>query len=195
MYKPFYDFVRQLSPEFKVDPVQLEPLLRTRRVEKGCFLFYEGDCCEFVGLTLSGCLRTFFLKQGKEYTLFFQAEGQPWGDYESFRRGTPACFSCQALEDSEVLLVDGQALRWFEFAPGGQQFLRLHAENLAFTLRDKLLSLFRDSPEQRYLQLVQNEPALLKRIPQYYLASYLGIEPESLSRLKRRIQPPLNPSQ
>ena len=55
-------------------------------------------------------------------------------------------------------------------------------------LRDKLLSLFRDTPEQRYLKIIQKEPELLQRIPQYYLASYLGIEPESLSRLKRRVK-------
>ncbi len=55
-------------------------------------------------------------------------------------------------------------------------------------LRDKLLSLFKDTPEQRYLKLLETEAELLQRIPQYYIASYLGIEPESLSRLKRRIQ-------
>jgi CRP-like cAMP-binding protein len=84
------------------------------------------------------------------------------------------------------LIVNHQVFNAFEELLDGQRFLRLHAENLAFMLRDKLLSLFRDSPEQRYLDLIQSESEL-QRIPQYYLASYLGIEPESLSRLKRRI--------
>ena len=75
----------------------------------------------------------------------------------------------------------------FEKAPGGQKLLSLVAEDLAFLLRDKLLSLLIDTPQERYLKLIETEPQLLQRIPQYYLASYLGIEPESLSRLKRRV--------
>jgi len=187
MYEPFYKFIQQLLPEFKIDLALVEPLLESRKVYRGEFLFREGDVCEFLGLTLKGCLRTFFLKDAKEFTLFFHLEHQPLGDYESFCKQKPACFSCQAIEDSEVLIVNHQLFDVFEVAPNGQKFLRLHAESLAFMLRDKLLSLFRDTPEQRYLNLIQTQPELLQRIPQYYLASYLGIEPESLSRLKRRV--------
>ncbi|KAB8314599.1 Crp/Fnr family transcriptional regulator [Tolypothrix campylonemoides VB511288] len=187
MYEPFYKFIQQLLPEFNIDLTLVEPLLESRKVYKGEFLFGEGDICEFLGLTLKGCLRTFFLKDAKEFTLFFHPEHQPVGDYESFCKQQPACFSCQAIEDSEVLIVNHQLFHLLEVAPDGQKFLRLHAESLAFMLRDKLLSLFRDTPEQRYLNLIQTEPELLQRIPQYYLASYLGIEPESLSRLKRRV--------
>lgn len=157
------------------------------QLNTGEFLFQEGDICEFVGLTLQGYLRTFLLKDGKEFTLFFHPEHQPLGDYESFRKQRPACFSCQAIVDSEVLLINEQVLHSFEVAPDGQKLLRLYAESLAFMLRDKLLFLFRDTPEQRYLDFLQTEPELLGRIPQYCLASYLGIEPESLSRLKRRV--------
>jgi hypothetical protein len=74
-----------------------------------------------------------------------------------------------------------------EDLPNGQKFLRLVVEDLAFQLRDRLLSLYRDSLEQRYLHFLKTEPNLLQRIPQHYLASHLGIEPESLSRLKRRV--------
>lgn len=187
MYEPFCKFTQQLLPEFKINRTIIEPLLETRRVNKGEFLFQEGYICKFVGLTLQGCLRTFLLKDGKEFTLFFHPEHQPLGDYESFCKQRPACFSCQAVEDSEVLLVNDQVIHLFEVEPDGQKLLRLHAESLAFMLRDKLLSLFRDTPEQRYLKFLQTEPELLERIPQYCLASYLGIEPESLSRLKRRV--------
>jgi CRP-like cAMP-binding protein len=189
MYEPFYEFIQQLLPGFKINWTLVKPLLKTRKVNTGEFLFQEGDICEFVGLTLKGCLRTFLLKDSKEFTLFFHPEHQPLGDYESFSKQRPACFSCQAIVDSEVLLIDERVIRSFEVAPDGQKLLRLHAESLAFMLRDKLLSLFRDTPEQRYLDFLQTEPKLLRRIPQYCLASYLGIEPESLSRLKRRVHP------
>jgi CRP/FNR family transcriptional regulator, anaerobic regulatory protein len=75
----------------------------------------------------------------------------------------------------------------FEAPLHGQRLQRLFVETLFFRMRDKLLSLYADDPETRYLNLLQNEPELVQRVPQYHLASYLGIEPESLSRLKRRI--------
>lgn len=187
MYKPLHLFIQQISPQFKIDWMLVEPLLESKRLNKGEYLFREGDICEFVGLTLKGCLRMFFLKDGKELTLFFHPENQTVGDYESFRLQRPASFSCQAIEDSEVLIINQQAIQVLETAPDGQKLLRLVVEYLAFRLRDRLLSLYRDTPEQRYLHLLKTEPHLLQRIPQHYLASHLGIEPESMSRLKRRI--------
>jgi len=73
-------------------------------------------------------------------------------------------FSCQAIEESSVLIVSHQVLHVLEKAPEGQKLLRLIVEDLAFMLRDKLLSLYRDAPEERYLNL-KTEPQLLQRIP------------------------------
>lgn len=187
MSELLHSFIQQLFPQCQVDLTLVEPLLESRRVHKREFLFREGDVCDFVGLTLKGCLRTFFLKDGKELTLFFHPEQHTLGDYESWRRQRPACFSCQAIEDSEVLIIDAQVIEVLEAVSDGQKLLRLVVEDLAFQLRDRLLSLYRDPPEQRYLSLLKTEPKLLQRIPQHYLASHLGIEPESLSRLKRRV--------
>lgn len=187
MSELLYSWIQQIFPQCQVDLTLVEALLDSRRVYKGEFLFQEGDICDFVGLTLKGCLRTFFLKDGKELTLFFHLEQHTLGDYESWRRRTPACFSCQAIKDSEVLIINTQVIDVLEAVPDGQKLLRLVVENLAFQLRDRLLSLYRDSPEQRYLSFLKTEPKLKQCIPQHYLASYLGIEPESLSRLKRRV--------
>ena len=187
MYQSFYTYLNHLAPEIEINPKSLEPLLKSQKLSKGEFAFHQGDVCQSVYFTLQGCLRSFVIKDAKEYTLFFHPENQSLGDYESFQKGTTACFSCQAIEDSEILVFDRKTMDFFENAPQGQKLLRLIAEDLAFFLRDKLLSLFLDTPEELYLKLLQTEPDLLQRIPQYYLASYLGIEPESLSRLKRRI--------
>lgn len=187
MYESFYTFIQQLFPDFKIDFLLLEPLIKSKKLHRGEFLVQEGEVCNFVGFTLKGCLRTFVLKNGKEYTLFFHPEQQTFGDYERFQKYQPTRFSFQAVEESEVIIFDHQVMQFFETIPQGQKFLRLVAEDLAFSLRDKLLSLFLDPPEERYLNLLQTEPKLLQRIPQHYLASYLGIEPQSLSRLKRRV--------
>lgn len=180
-------FVKKLFPQCQIDLTLVEPLLQLRKVDQGEFLFCEGDICNFVGLTKQGCFRSFFLKDGKELTLFFHPEHHTLGDYESLRRQKPACFSCQAIADSEVLIINTQVIEMLENKPDGQKVLRLMVEDLAFQLRDCLLSLYRDSPESRYLNFLKSEPKFLQSIPQYYLASHLGIEPESLSRLKRRL--------
>ena len=187
MYQSFYTYLKHLAPEIELNPKSIEPILKSQKLSKGEFVFHQGDICQSVYFTLQGCLRSFVIKDAKEYTLFFHPENQSLGDYESFQKGTTACFSCQAIEDSEILVIDRKIIDFLENAPQGQKLLRLIAEDLAFFLRDKLLSLFLDTPEELYLKLLQTEPDLLQRIPQYYLASYLGIEPESLSRLKRRI--------
>jgi CRP-like cAMP-binding protein len=187
MHELLRSFIQQTLPQFTIDWMLVEPLLKIKNLRKGEFLFQEGDTCDFVGLVIKGCLRMFFLKDGKEITLFFHPENGTFGDYQNFRLQQPTCFSCQAIEDSEVLILDRQVVQVLESAPEGQQLLRLIVECLAFGLRDRLLSLYRDTPEQRYLHLIETESLLLQRVPQHYLASYLGIEPESLSRLKRRI--------
>lgn len=187
MYEPLHIFIQRVFPQFSIDWTRVEPFLETKKLGKGEMLFQEGDACEFVGLTLKACLRMFFLKDSKDLTLFFHPENHPVGDYQNFRLQRPACFSCQAIEESEVLILNQQVIQILEFAPSGQQLMRLIVESLAFRLRDRLLSLYRDAPEQRYLSLLANEPDLLQRIPQHYIASYLGIEPESFSRLKRRV--------
>lgn len=72
--------------------------------------------------------------------------------------------------------------------PDSQKRLRLVVEDVAFQLRDRFRSLYRDSPEQRYRNVLNGEPQLSQRILQHYVALHLGIEPEFLSRLKRRLQ-------
>ncbi|WP_017297365.1 Crp/Fnr family transcriptional regulator [Nodosilinea nodulosa] len=187
MGTPLRLFIQTIFPEFTINWAQVEPHLETRSLKKGDLLLREGDPCEFLGLTLQGCLRLFFLKDGKELTLFFCPEGYPLGDYQNLRLQRPAIFSCQAIEDAEVLVLNRQVLTVLEAAPEGPQLMRLVVEFLAFRLRDRLLSLYCDSPEQRYLALMESEPDLVLRVPQHYIASYLGLEPESLSRLKRRV--------
>ncbi|AFY75077.1 cyclic nucleotide-binding protein [Synechococcus sp. PCC 7502] len=134
MYEPLHLFIQKILPQFAIDWVLVEPLLEARNLRKGEFLFREGETCDFVGLVLKGCLRMFFLKDGKELTLFFHPENHTVGDYQNFRLQQPAYFSCQAIEDAEVLILNKQVIQVLESAPNGQKLLRLIVEYLAFRL-------------------------------------------------------------
>ena len=132
MYELLHSFIQKLLPKCQVDLTLIEPLLELKKINKEEFLFREGDDCNFIGLTQKGCFRTFFLKDGKELTLFFHPERHTLGDYESIQRQKPACFSCQAIEDSEVLIINAQVIKVLETEPDGQKLLRFVVEDLAF---------------------------------------------------------------
>jgi CRP/FNR family transcriptional regulator, anaerobic regulatory protein len=171
-----------------MDFSEIDSQLKKREFQKDDYLFREGEVCQFAGFIVKGCFRIFLLKDDKEITFDFFLENRPIADYESYFRKSPTPFYFQAIEPSELLILSPLCLdRLFEEPPNGQRLQRIFVETLFFRLRDKLLSLYIDEPEARYLTLLQTEPELVQRVPQYYLASYLGIEPESLSRLKRRI--------
>jgi CRP/FNR family transcriptional regulator, anaerobic regulatory protein len=189
MHSQFYDFITQLLPDHGIDFSKIDPQLKKHNVQKDDYLFREGEVCQFAGFIVKGCFRIFLLKNDKEVTFDFFLENRPIADYESCFRKRPTPFYFQAIEPSELLILTPSCFkRLFEEPPNGQRLQRIFVETLFFRLRDKLLSLYVDEPEARYLTLLQTEPELVRRVPQYHLASYLGIEPESLSRLKRRIQ-------
>jgi CRP/FNR family transcriptional regulator, anaerobic regulatory protein len=188
MYSQFHDFITQLLPTHGIDFSQVDPQLKIREVNKDEYLFKEGEICQFAGFIVKGCFRIFLLKNDKEITFDFFLENRPIADYESYFRKRPTPFYFQALEPSQLLILNPSCFeQLFEAPPNGQRLQRIFVETLFFRLRDKLLSLYADEPETRYLTLLQTEPELVRRVPQYYLASYLGVEPESLSRLKRRM--------
>lgn len=188
MYSQFHNFISQLLPDCGVDLFKIDAQLKKREINKGEYLFWEGDVCQFIGFIVRGCFRVFFLKNGKEITFDFFLENRPIADYESYFRKHPTRFYLQAVEASELIILNESAIKLlFEEPRDGQRLQRIFVENLFFRFRDKLLSLYIDEPEERYLNLLQTEPELLQRVPQYHLASYLGIDPESLSRFKRRI--------
>jgi CRP/FNR family transcriptional regulator, anaerobic regulatory protein len=188
MYSQFHDFITQLLPDSGIDFPQVDLQLKKQPISKDEYLFREGEVCQFAGFIIKGCFRVFLLKDGKEITVDFFLENRPIADYESYFRKRPTPFYFQAIEPSELLILNPSCLELlFEESHNGQRLQRIFVETLFFRLRDNLLSLYADDPETRYLTLLQTEPELVRRVPQYHLASYLGIEPESLSRLKRRI--------
>jgi CRP/FNR family transcriptional regulator, anaerobic regulatory protein len=184
----FYNYLDQLLPGCSLDFHDIDLQLKQRKIAKDEYLFSEGDICQFAGFILTGCFRLFFIKHDKEITLDFFTENRPIADYESYFHKRPTPFYFQAIEPSELLILNPSCLEvLFESSHNGQRLQRIFVETLFFRIRDKLLSLYADDPETRYIALLQTEPELVQRVPQYHLASYLGIEPESLSRLKRRV--------
>ncbi|MBN2658924.1 MAG: Crp/Fnr family transcriptional regulator [Spirochaetales bacterium] len=183
-------FIRDMMPD--ITPDQLRELAEALPViehRRGTILVRQGDAAEDCYFVLKGCLRLFHTdEEGNEHTAELYTELQSLTIFESYKEGKPSPYSVECVED--CLLLEGDMQNEEEMNrkfPFLQDIVRSALEsNLASGQMD--MALFRSSsPERRYLQLLEKRPGLAGRVPQHQLASYLGITPESLSRLKKRL--------
>ncbi len=181
-------FVELTDPEWEA----LETQLVTRSIAKKGFLIQQGQTATEVCFLLSGSCRVFYEKDGEEKTTYFSFENSLVAAYLSCLTGQPSTLSIQALEDCELIGFRYDALTaLYEQFPAYQRFGRKLAEYLFMGLDIRLAEQLTLSPEERYLTFI-GTPAkrkIIERIPLQYVASYLGITPVSLSRIRRRIIP------
>lgn len=148
----------------------------------------EGVIGSKIAFVNKGLLRHYYNKDGEEVTAQFYFETDWVGDLMSHLIQEPSKMNIQALETTELFVLfieDIQDL--FIRIPALEKFDRLYSQRVAIQLYHREYSFLVDSPEERYLKLLQEKPNLVERIPQYYLAQYLGIRPESLSRIRKRL--------
>lgn len=159
--------------------------------KKGTYLIKQGDSptkkCFFV---LKGCVRQYYLDDdGKEVTSNFYTEEQAilLFNYEEPDQSSNYSLTCQ--EDCVLVVADVESeLKMYKQYTELESMTRSMMENYLDQAQNEYAKFIRSSPEARYKMIVQNRPDLLKRVPQHQLASYLGMTPESLSRIKKRIQ-------
>lgn len=152
-------------------------------------LLREGDYARYMYFIKRGCLRMWFNNDGKDITFQFFVEDQAVSSMESFLGRTRSMFGIESIEPTTTAMIrrdDWDKL--FQIAPtlkdGMLDFVIFRMENYA----KLFLSRIKDSPRERYESLVRERPDLIQRVPQHYLASYLGITPVSLSRIRNRLR-------
>lgn len=157
-----------------------------RSVPANTTLLYEGDIADKVYFVKRGALRLWNNDDGKDITLQFFFEGQIVTSYESFYLQKPSMLSIETIEDTEVLVLDNEKLALLmNESPDLLYFIidQLSKRFIAYT--EYFLSRIKNSPEKRYLSLVKENTELVRRVPDHYIASFLGITPVSLSRIKK----------
>ncbi len=151
-------------------------------------LLREGEICKHAYFINQGCLRYFYNVNGQENTGQFFFENSWYADYESFLLNTPSKQNIETLEKSEVVFLSKSELqKLFVEIPKFEKFGRLMAENAFLGLRNRNEMLTNQTAEERYLNLMRERPKVFERVPQHYIASYLGIKPPSLSRIRKRL--------
>jgi len=159
-----------------------------RQLARKATWFRPGDPCQEIVFVIKGCLRYFYIHQEEERTGQFFFEGAWFTDYESWLLRQPSAIGCDALEDTELMVIAFSDLeKLYDSYPHFERIGRLMAENTIMGISRRNRSLLSDSPEEAYLRLMKERPKVLARVPQHLIASYLGIEPESLSRIRKKI--------
>lgn len=154
---------------------------------KGGFFLRAGEVSRKIGFVLQGVFHNFRSRDGQEHTFYFGREQEFIGDYSSFLPARPAAHAIQALEPARLLTISYDNLqRLYREVREGERFGRLVAEYLFVDVLRQLTSFYEETPEERYARFVRTYPDLQQRVPQYYIASYVGVKPQSLSRIRAR---------
>jgi CRP-like cAMP-binding protein len=162
--------------------------LKPLSLKKHAFYLKKGQVCKSMVIVFKGGLRYFSRSEKGDNTIGFAFEGEWIGDYESFLFHTPSSDFIEALEDCELFTLsyaDMQAL--YNHSQRFERFGRIIAERLFIDTAKNNRNLKLQSAEDRYLELLTKQPHIFERLPQHLIASYLGIQPQSLSRIRARL--------
>jgi CRP-like cAMP-binding protein len=183
---------KYLKNKISLNEEQLEywgSLLTLRDLNKNDFLLREGDISKHTAFVTKGCLRLYSIDlKGKEHILQFAPEEWWIGDMESYSKQTPSVYNIDAIEDSEVLLMDVVSReKLFHAIPEATIFFQELLQNRQAATQKRIIYSMSSSAEQRYLEFIKTYPSFTQRVPQHMIASYLGITPESLSRIRKQV--------
>ncbi|SHK50038.1 cAMP-binding domain of CRP or a regulatory subunit of cAMP-dependent protein kinases [Reichenbachiella agariperforans] len=164
-----------------------------KHFKKGTVLLKEGQICRSCYYVLDGCIRQYQLKNGTEKTTTFFTEGQAAVLYTSYMEGTPseyylscvedAVLTCGTYEEEQKLHDQFPKLKYLVNTLMTQDFI---------VLQKRLSSMINQTPEERYLNILNSQPELLQKVPLHHLAGYIGVTPESFSRIRKRLTDKLN---
>lgn len=162
---------------------------KIKKLKKKEFLFRQGEVCKYEGFVSLGSFRLFFTDdKGLEHVLYFAFENWWVGDIASFYDHEPSALNVQALQDSELLVIDEvHKENLFTKVPALEKVFRVITQKHLTVLQKRFLVTVSANAEARFNELIERCPTIEQLVPQHQIASYLGILPESLSRMKKQI--------
>jgi len=160
-----------------------------KKLRKRQYLLQEGDVCRYTAFVEKGMLRTFTVdEKGNEPILQFSMEGWWVTDLYSFLTDEPSRYNIEALEDCELLLITRPS--WdilLEKVPAFERYFRILIQNNLIAIQRRLIGSMTKTAEGQYTKLIASFPTCLQRVPQHMIASFLGITPETLSRIRSQM--------
>ena len=175
-----------LTPE---ETAYFTSILKRKTLRKKQYLLQAGDVSRHECFVNKGCLRTYLVdEKGQEHIVQFGIEEWWTGDMYSFITGQPSLYHIDALEDCELLLIEKQQWeKMFVEVPKFERFFRILLQNAFVSMQRRIAENMSLSAEERYTNFLQKHAHFEQRLPQRQIASYLGITPESLSRIRKQM--------
>jgi CRP-like cAMP-binding protein len=187
MYSTLLNVLNAIIPIEPSEQDLITSCFKPFNLQKGEFFLQSGKVNYYIGFINKGLVRYFVYKDEEEGTFEFTREGEFIADYQSFTKKVPSVQNIQAIEDSELLVINYNDLhRIFNAAKHGNLLGRIIIEHRFDVMVNQLLSIYMHTHEERYKKFIENYSGLSQRIPQYLIASYVGVKPQSLSRIRRR---------
>jgi CRP-like cAMP-binding protein len=188
MFEPFYQYISSIVTFTESEKQVLEDAFTFRQVPKKFKLSEEGKIAKELYFILKGLVRLYYTKDGQEITGFIFREQLFASSYDSFLRQAPSIQTLETLEDCDLLVIGYTRMQQlYEELPKMHILTRKVAEQRFINAQMMLSSFILDSPEERYRTFEAQHGDLLLRVPHHMIASYLGITPVSLSRIRKRL--------
>lgn len=190
MYEQLHKTLASKIALTEKDFALVKTFFKPKKIRKKQYLLQEGDVCRSIAFVEKGALREYSIDEnGNEQIIQFAIEGWTISDLYSFLTNEPATYNIDALEDSELVLISKSAHEeLLRKLPKYEKYIRLQVTGAYLALQKRLTSVLSLSPEERYTNLIKIYPDLMQRFPQHMIASHMGLTPETLSRIRRKIK-------
>ncbi len=189
MYERYFQHFNEKVPLTEEEQEFIKNYLTVKKLRKRQYLLQEGDVCKCVAFVEKGVLRLYRVNEdGSEHIVVFGLEGAFITDLYSFLTNEPSTYNIDAIEDSELVLITRSAsdeLR--KLSSKYQEFIFQETSEAYIQLERRITSTISVGLEERYKELTTNYPDIIHRVPQHMIASYMGLTPETLSRVRKRI--------
>lgn len=189
MYDVFFPMLKEKAGFTETDLATLKTYLTPKKLRKKQYLLQEGDVCKAIAFVEKGALKSYSIDdKGDERIIQFALEGWLISDLFSFLTNEPATYNIDALEDSELVLIKKAAHEdLLKVLPVYETWVRLELTGAYIAMQRRLTSIISQPLEDRYKDLTATYPEIVQRVPQHMIASFMGLTPETLSRVRKRM--------
>ncbi|MXV15725.1 Crp/Fnr family transcriptional regulator [Hufsiella ginkgonis] len=189
MFREIDKHITRCAPVSGYELEILHGRLKSKTVKKKTLLLRQGEVCRFEAYIIKGCVKKYYIdQQGDQVILQFAVEDWWISDIGSFSEQKPSNLFIETLEDTELLVIDFENKEiLFREVPRLERVFRIMVQRSYSVLESRFYAAITHTAESRYLDFVKRYPQIVQRVPQQQIASYLGITPESLSRIKKQL--------